>query len=436
MHEQRKKLIRYIIPAMFANISMFILTIVDGMFVGNGVGTDALGAVSLAMPFVMLVGAFSVLFNIGGVAVAAVRFGRGDNEGANQAFMHALTINAILFSVISVNGIIFSERIAKYLGANSTYLSMVSDYVRWYSVFLLPSTLFYCFNTFARNDGNPNIAMITSVTCTVVNIFGDWLLVYPLGKGVAGAAFATGFANFTGFLAALSHFVFKKGNLRIRKFKINFPLYGKIMLRGLPEMIAQFANPITTFFMNRMLITYLGNVSVNAFSVICYAASLFASLMYGLAGGLQPLYGLSYGAKDDKSLRYYFKSGRRFALFGGLAIFALTFVLGKPVCLLFGAKETAVEIVRASLPKYCLNYVFAASSSVIGAYLFSTKRTPYAITLNVCRSLVFNSLCINILPRLMGYGFVWYSVAVAEGICLVIAVTLKRISERNGIIYR
>lgn len=80
--------------------------------------------------------------------------------------------------------------------------------------------------------------------------------------------------------------------------------------------------------------------------------------------------------------------------------------------------------------------MFAASSSVIGAYLFSTKRTPYAITLNVCRSLVFNSLCINILPRLMGYGFVWYSVAVAEGICLVIAVTPKRISERNGIIYR
>lgn len=436
MNEQRRNLIHYIIPALLGNISMFILTIVDGMFVGNGVGTDALGAVSLAMPFVMLVGAFSVLFNIGGVAVAAVRFGRGDNKGANQAFMHALTINAIIFAVISVLGIVFSEKIAGYLGANSTYLTMVSDYVRWYSVFLLPSTLFYCFNTFARNDGNPNIAMITSITCTVVNIFGDWLLVYPLAKGVAGAAFATGFSNCIGFCVALSHFVLKKGNLRIRRFNVNFSLYGKIMLRGLPEMIAQFANPITTFFMNRMLITYLGNVSVNAFSVICYAASLFASLMYGLAGGLQPLYGLSYGAKDDKSLRYYFKNGQRLALIGGLAIFALTFVLGKPVCILFGAKEAAIEIVKTSLPKYCLNYVFAASSSVIGAYLFSTKRTPYAIALNVCRSLVFNSLCINILPRIFGYDFVWYTVAVAEGICLLIALSLKKISERNGIVYR
>lgn len=119
-----------------------------------------------------------------------------------------------------------------------------------------------------------------------------------------------------------------------------------------------------------------------------------------------------------------------------MVIFGLTFVIGRPICILFGANDAAIEIVKLSLPKYCLNYVFAACSSVIGAYLFSTKRTPYAIVLNICRSLVFNSLCINILPRLFGYDFVWYTVAVAEGICLAIALTLKKISERNGIIYR
>lgn len=120
----------------------------------------------------------------------------------------------------------------------------------------------------------------------------------------------------------------------------------------------------------------------------------------------------------------------------GAVSLALTFVLGRPICLLFGAKEAAIEIVKNSLPKYCLNYVFAASSSVIGAYLFSTKRTPYAIVLNICRSLIFNSLCINILPHLFGYDFVWFTVAVAEGICFIIAVVLKNVSERNGIIYR
>ena len=78
----------------------------------------------------------------------------------------------------------------------------------------------------------------------------------------------------------------------------------------------------------------------------------------------------------------------------------------------------------------------AALTAVIAAYLFSTKRTKYAIPINVCRSIVLNFACINFLPLIFGYGFVWYTVAVAEGLCLIIAFVLKRLSERCGIVYR
>lgn len=421
---------------MIGNLSFFILTIVDGMFVGNGVGPDALGAVSLAMPFVNLVWALSTLFNIGGVAVASVRFGRGDTEGANLAFMHALSANLVAFSLISVTGMLMSKKIAFLLGANETYLQMVSDYIFWYSVFLLTSTLGPCLNTFARNDGNPRLGLIMSFTCTAANIFGDWLMVYPLHKGVAGAAIATGSSNLLGLLVVLSHFIRKKGQLRVRKFKPQFSLYRKIMLRGLPEMISQFANPVIAFSMNRMLITHLGNVAVNAYSVIMYASSLFSSLMWGLASGLQPLYGASYGAKDDKSLKFYFRSGQIMAFVGGVGIFLLTFFVGKPLCAFFGADAASVPIVCDALPKYCLNYVFAAFTAVIASYLFSTKRTQYAIPINVCRSIVFNFACINFLPLIFGYEFVWYTVTVSECACMIIAMVLRKISERRGIIYR
>lgn len=103
---------------------------------------------------------------------------------------------------------------------------------------------------------------------------------------------------------------------------------------------------------------------------------------------------------------------------------------------MFGADGETLPIVCASLPKYCLNYVFAALTAVIAAYLFSTKRTKYAIPINVCRSIVLNFACINFLPLIFGYGFVWYTVTVAEGLCLIIAFVLKRLSERCGIVYR
>lgn len=434
MNPQRSNLRKYIIPSMVSNAAFFVLTIADGMFVGNGVGTDALGAVSLAMPYVMLIGAVSVLFTIGGVAVTAIRLGRGDQPGANQAFMHAFAAVTAVFAAVTVAGTTLSGQIATLLGANDTYHQMVSDYIFWYSIFAVPAGLFTCLANFCRNDGDPKRSTAAALVCTAANIFGDWLLVYPLQKGIAGAAFATGASQVLAVIVLLTHFTQKKGVLRIRKFTVSLPLYRKILLRGLPEMVSQFGAPITTYSMNRVL-TGIGDAYVNAYAVIGYAGSLFASLMYGLSGGLQPLYGQSYGAKDDHGLRYYLKSGLTMSVLGGLALFGLTFFIGRPVCTIFGADAAAVNIVVQALPKYCLNFVFAATSAVLASYLFSTKRTQYAIPLNICRSIVLNFCCINFLPVLFGAQFVWYAVAVAEAVCLGIAVVLWRVSERRGIVY-
>ena len=210
-------------------------------------------------------------------------------------------------------------------------------------------------------------------------------MVYPLKMGVAGAAIATGAANLLAMLVGLSHFIFKKGRLRICGFRPSFRLYRKIMLRGLPEMISQFANPVTAFSMNNILINHLGNTAVNAYSVITYASSLFSSLMWGVSSGLQPLFtGLATAQRATRILKYYFRNGKLIALVGGTAVFLLTFAVGKPLCKMFGADGETLPIVCASLPKYCLNYVFAALTAVIAAYLFSTKRTKYAISINVC----------------------------------------------------
>lgn len=436
MDSLRSNLKKYILPSMLSSASYFLLTIVDGIFVGNGVGTNALGAVSLALPYVMFVQAISVLFTFGAVIVASVRLGRGEDSGANQVFMHSLVAIIAIFSILCLLGIAMPHKIAVILGANETYQDMVADYIFWYSVFVVPVGLLSFFNAFCRNDGEPSLTSKSAIIATTLNIFGDWLLVFPLNLGIAGAAIATGASSTFAMLFVARHFLQKRGRIYFQKFKFQFSLYKKIILRGTPEMISQFASPITTFSMNRMLLMLMGNDAVNAFSVISYVSSLFAALMYGLSGGIQPLLGLSYGAKNDKNLKYYFHSGLKLSIIGGVVAFAITFLIGQPVCVLFGADAAAYEITISALPKYCVSYVFAAGSAVISAYLFSTKRTQYALCLNISRCVVFNFLCINFLPLILGDSFVWYSLAVAELISLAIGVVLWKYSERNGIVYK
>lgn len=436
MNELKSNLKKYILPSMLSSVSYFVLTIVDGIFVGNGVGTNALGAVSLSLPYVMLVQALAVLFTFGGVIVASVRLGRGDDVGAKQVFMHSFVAIVAIFSVICLIGVTMPNMVAKILGANDTYRDMVSDYIFWYSIFVVPVGLLTFLNAFCRNDGEPLLISISSTLLTCLNIFGDWLLVFQLRMGISGAAIATGLSSTFALLFVSRHFFQKRGQIYFQKFKFTFSLYKKIILRGTPEMISQFAAPITTFSMNRMLLMLIGNNAVNAFSVVSYVGSLFSALMYGVSGGVQPLFGLSYGAKHDKNLKYYFHSGLKISAIGGLIAFAITFFIGRPACVLFGADATAYEITINVLPKYCVSYVFAASSVVISAYLFSTKRTPYALCLNISRCILLNFLCINFLPLMIDKQFVWYSLAVAEVTSLIIGIILWRFSERNGIVYK
>ena len=169
-----KMAMRYVLPTVLSQCAFFLFTIIDGIFVGHGVGTDALGAVNLAIPFVMVVGAVFMLTTIGGVTITAIRIGRGDHDGANQAFMHAIVCTVAFGAVFTLIGTVFTRPLALLLGAGGIYLEMAHDYLFWYSVFTIPSALSVALQAFGRNDGAPVFVMISTITSTLLNIFLDW----------------------------------------------------------------------------------------------------------------------------------------------------------------------------------------------------------------------------------------------------------------------
>lgn len=142
MKESRTKLIiRYVLPTILSQCAFFLFTIIDGIFVGHGVGTDGLGAVNISQPLVMIIGAVFMLTTIGGVTITAIRIGRKDYEGANLAFMHAMASTVVVAAFFTVIGTLFTKPLAILLGANDHYVKMVSDYLFWYTLFTIPSAL-------------------------------------------------------------------------------------------------------------------------------------------------------------------------------------------------------------------------------------------------------------------------------------------------------
>ena len=435
MSERTRKLIKYVVPTMLGSISFFLFTIVDGIFVGRGVGTNALGAVNLVMPFVMVVNALFQLTTIGGVAIIAVRLGRGDVQGANHAFMHAVAGTVVISALVMLSGTCLTGPLCRLMGASDTFYRLTTEYLFWYSVFIIPSGLSTALQGFCRNDGSPMLVSAATIIGTAVNIVGDFLLIFPLKMGVAGAAIATGVSQLVTFFIILSHFIRKQGVLRFCRFRVEGALLHKIAVRGLPACIAQFANPMTTLWINKMLVQQLGDIAVNAYSIISYVATFSMGVFFGVSDGLQPLYGQSYGAKDERSLRYYFRAGSIINLVGSLIINGALMVVGGAVCALFGADAATLAYTVRVMPLYSWGFVVVRLTTNISSYLYSTKRSREADVISVLRSFVFNTIIILLLPRILGGDVIWHTFGIAEAVVLLISVFLLKRSERSGIAF-
>lgn len=430
-----KKLLKLVLPSVLSQVCMFLFTIVDGIFVGNGVGATALGAVNIVLPYILILLALYMLVAVGGATVTAIRFGRGDKEGANLAFLHAFAAIFAVSVVLTVVGVCFTRQLGYLLGANEAYIDYVTDYTFWYSVFIIPAGLSILLQFFGRNDGASMLVMVSTAVCSALNIFLDWLFVFPMQMALKGAAIATGISQTVGFLMLLSHFVLKKGDLRIRRFRPDAKLFRKILMRGAPESIAQFASPVSILCLNYVMLRMIGEIAVNAFSVIGYIASFSVAVFYGVSEGAQPLIGNAYGEKNESDLKFYFRVSLLIAFVGSLLLYLLFLIVSPNICRLFGLDAETLAFAVQKLPKYAINFVFMSLNTILSAYLYSTKRTGAAVTLNLLRSFVFTVSVILILPTLFGAELIWYTAAVYEALSLLAALLLVRATEKNGVVF-
>jgi len=415
-------------------LSIFLYTVVDGIFVGRGVGQDALGAVNIAFPYVMIFTAVVMLINIGGLTITAIRKGRGDIAGMNQAFMHSITAVLIISALFMLFGTVFVKQVSRLMGANETFFDLVCEYTFWYAVFFIPCGALTCLCGAVRNDEGPVLVSVGTVLTTLLNVFGDWLCVYPLHMGLKGAAIATGVAQLAGLLIVLSHFVLKKGVLRFERFKIDWKLYKLIIVRGLPECINQFNPPLVTILINYVLIRYLDDMAVNTYAVVAYVGAFSVAVFCGVAEGLQPLFGNCYGEKNAVDLVWYRRIGIIISFLGSAVIYVALLFFGKPIYVIYGVDAATVKYTVECMPKYALGFIVQAFTTIISAYLYSTTRTTQALVINILRSIVVNTAVILLLPALFGPEIIWFTFPVYEFIVLVAAVVIMVKADQKGII--
>lgn len=423
---QKKEFYRLVIPSVGAMLVSGLYVVVDGVFVGQGVGVDGLAAVNIAVPFLTIMTAITMMVTMGGATITAIRFGQKDIPGANRSF-HASVQMILGFSAfMSLCSWLFPRQIARLLGASPALLEDTAVYLKYYVLF----SVFFCgamaLSAFVRGDGAPRLAFWGMVVGAVSNIALDWLFIFPLQMGVKGAAIASGLGQVLACLLLSTHFIRKKGALSF-SFRVREKgLRREILLRGLPEFVNQMGQPVTIFCYNLLVLCFLGEIGVSAFSVVNYLVVITTAIFMGVSQGVQPLISRSFGEKNLSRVQFFFCMGLKANFVLALGVNLIMLVLGKGIISVFNSHAELVSIAYSCINVYGISFLFASVNIVWITRLLAVKQTRRAVLLSVLRSFLCNTLFIFLVPAVFGEALIWTGIIAAEAIVMGIAIFSSR----------
>lgn len=415
-----KEFLKYAIPSALAMFVSSLYTIIDGIFVGQGVGDSALAAVNIVMPFTIMLFGIATMFAVGGGDLVSKNIGSNNKEKAVKIFRQVFKFLLILSIVISLVSVIFSEYIVKVLGATDTLISPASTYLRYYSLFCIPNLIGIALNSFVRNDGRPKLAMIATLSGAVTNIILDYIFIFSLSLGIKGAAIATGLGQLVTIGILIPHFIMKKGILTFGNVKLEKSIIKEFINIGFPSFFAEISFSIIIFFMNLALVSYGGETSLSAFAIINYITTNIYMVLLGLSIGVQPLLSYSYGARKSEKMMRFYSITIKSAVIINIIFMSICFVFGRSIISIFTSDITIANIAYIGLILSTFGYLMVGFNLTSTVYYQAINMPRVSNVFCLCRSLVVLPISLFILSKLMGISGIWIALFVSELVTFII----------------
>lgn len=431
----RASLLKFALPTIISNIFMSFYSTIDGMFVSYYVGTDALSAVNIFMPFVMIVLALGVMIGTGGSAYIGAQLGEGKEKEAKENFTMLSLVCLVSCIIASALSYIFKEPLLQLLGANDVIYGYCLDYAVPL-IFVAPIALVgMALQSFFITAGKPALGMLFSISGGVLNVFLDWLLIGELKLGLTGAALATGLGYSVPGVAGVIYFLFKrKGMLCFVKPRWRFNVLLKTITNGSSEMVGMTATGITTVMMNNIVMGFAGEDGVAAISILIYAMTLLTSVYMGYSLGVAPIMSYNYGADRRDNLKKANKISITFIAVISVAMYIVGLIFKDFIISVFATKGTAVfEMAQSGYLLFSISFIYMGFNMYASSLFTSLGNGKISAIISFCRGLVFLTASLYILSAIFGLTGLWIAMPVAELLGLIVsAVFIYKKKEEYG----
>lgn len=418
-----KKFAKYVSQNMLGMVGMSVYILADTFFISQSVGANGITALNLVLPIYNLIFAIGAMIGVG----SAIRFvieRHGNSSGTDGYFFHAL-VWAFLISLIFIFvGIFLPDKLIALLGGDSSIIAVGRDYTRIFMIF----SPFFMWNhicmAFVRNDGNPSVAMAATLFGSLFNIVFDYILMFPLGLGMQGAALATGCSPIVGILICCIHFKSSKCTITLKPVRLSVKRLLHSCHVGISSFVAELSSGVITIVFNMIILNIAGNTGVAAYSVIANTSLVAVSLFNGISQGSQPLISDSYGKGDSKNVMYLIKLTAATSLFISVLLITAVYLGAPSITAVFNSEKNPLlaQYAISGLRIYFTGFLFAGINIVGSSILSSVESAKSAFIVSIMRGFAAITFFAFLLSKIFGLTGIWSAFPAAELLTMSVTV--------------
>ncbi len=418
-------ILRFAIPTIIMSIFMSFYTMVDGLFVSNLIGTDALSAINLTAPVIQLVTAVSTMLATGGSAVIMKKMGEQKIKEAREDFTFLILVNVAVGLFMCILGYGITEKIFGSMNLSAAVSGYCTAYLGKYLLFTVPILLMNNFTLYMIASEKASLSLCCSVAGGILNIVLDYLLIGVCRLGIGGAAVATGLGYSVTAIVGVFVFSGRKNLLHFTKPVFRIRVLMKAASNGCSEMATSLVTGIVTMMFNWTMLHYVGENGVAAVTIIMYVLMFASSLYTGYSYGVAPMVSYYYGEKNHEKLKKLVLLSLK--VIAGISIVTAAFS--------FGATGRLVAVfARPDNPVYGLavtgNRICTLALCFIGFNIFASgmftalSNGAVSFILAVSRSFVFMLITMLTFPVIFGVNGIWLATPAAELMALTLSATM------------
>ena len=421
-HFTYSKLLRFTFPSIIMMIFTSIYSVIDGLFVSNFAGKTALAAINIIYPFIMAVGALGFMMGTGGSALVGRLLGEGEQEKANKTFSLIVYTTAIAGILLSALAFLLVPTVSRLFGASGQLLDYCILYGRICFLSMPCFMLQNVFQCFFITAEKPRLGLDVVLSAGITNMVLDFLFVAVFGLGLKGAAIATVCGEIIGGLVPILYFAGRNHSLlRLGRTSFDAGSILKTCTNGSSELMTELSSSVVTVLYNTQLMKIAGENGVAAYSTIMYVNFIFVAIFLGYSLGSAPIISFHYGAGNHDELKNMRKKSLRLIAVWGIGMTIISHIFALPFARFFvGYDSELLAMTIHGFRIYAFVYLLNGFNIFGSSFFTALNNGMVSATISFLRTLVFEVICILLLPVFFGIDGIWSAVLVAEALALCV----------------